>query len=138
MRRLATATAPDKLMLANYPGDGARYVAHLDNDPDDPAHQEGPVGLRACDRVFTCILYLNEEWVEAHEGCLRIFTSGGAEPDNPWHQAEDEEEDEEAEEAGGFVDIEPRGGRLVVFDSKRMLHEVRPSYASRWALTAWV
>mgnify|MGYP004295249243 CR=1 FL=1 len=24
-------------MLAHYPGSGGRYVAHLDNDPTDPA-----------------------------------------------------------------------------------------------------
>ena len=34
----------------------------------------GPVGLRACDRVFTCILYLNDGWEAPHEGCLRLFT----------------------------------------------------------------
>ena len=85
-------------MLACYPPSGGRYVAHLDNDPSDPAYEArplartlllplphtpnptpaanevGPVGLRACDRVFTCILYLNDAWEPPHEGCLRVFT----------------------------------------------------------------
>ena len=58
MSRLATATAPERLMLAHYPGgerEGARYVPHLDNDPDDPGHREGEPGLRACDRAVTAI-----------------------------------------------------------------------------------
>ena len=164
LAHLASAVAPTRLMLAHYPATGGRYVSHLDNDPTDPSHQVGPVGMRACDRVFTCILYLNDEWEEAHAGCLRIFTSSDtdAEPDDgddePWQPQNEEEEEEEMaaalEEAsaaaaagqrgqkpaaeGDFVDIEPRGGRLVVFDSSRMLHEVRPSFASRWALTAWI
>ena len=51
MRRLATATAPDKLMLANYPGDGARYVAHLDNDPGTRGtRRASPVYERATGR----------------------------------------------------------------------------------------
>ena len=70
----ASAKVPKRLMLACYPGSGGRYVAHLDNDPSDPAYEVGPVGLRACDRVFTCILYLNDAWEAPHEGCLRMFT----------------------------------------------------------------
>ena len=70
----ASAKVPTRLMLACYPGSGGRYVAHLDNDPSDPAYEVGPVGLRACDRVFTCILYLNDAWEAPHEGCLRMFT----------------------------------------------------------------
>lgn len=72
---LASAKVPTRLMLACYPPSGGRYVAHLDNDPSDPAHEVGPAGLRACDRVFTCILYLNDAWAPPHEGCLRVFTS---------------------------------------------------------------
>ena len=74
MALFASAKVPTRLMLACYPGSGGRYVAHLDNDPSDPAYGVGPVGLRACDRVFTCILYLNDAWEAPHEGCLRMFT----------------------------------------------------------------
>ena len=117
MRRLATATAPDKLMLANYPGDGARYVAHLDNDPGDPRHSEGEPGLRASDRAVTAILYLNPDWEESHGGCLRVHLQGTG---------------------GATVDVAPSAGRMVLFDCRRIVHEVLPSHASRWAMTAWI
>uniref|UniRef100_A0A7S0IMP4 Fe2OG dioxygenase domain-containing protein n=1 Tax=Micromonas pusilla TaxID=38833 RepID=A0A7S0IMP4_MICPS len=117
MRRLATATAPDKLMLANYPGDGARYVAHLDNDPGDPRHSEGEPGLRASDRAVTAILYLNPDWEESHGGCLRVHLEGPG---------------------GATVDVAPSAGRMVLFDCRRIVHEVLPSHASRWAMTAWI
>ena len=117
MRRLATATAPDKLMLANYPGDGARYVAHLDNDPGDPRHSEGEPGLRASDRAVTAILYLNPDWEESHGGCLRVHLEGTG---------------------GATVDVAPSAGRMVLFDCRRIVHEVLPSHASRWAMTAWI
>ena len=118
MRRLATATAPDKLMLANYPGDGARYVAHLDNDPGDPRHSEGEPGLRASDRAVTAILYLNPDWEESHGGCLRVHLEGTG--------------------AKKTVDVAPSAGRMVLFDCRRIVHEVLPSHASRWAMTAWI
>ena len=119
MSRLATATAPERLMLAHYPGgerEGARYVPHLDNDPDDPGHREGEPGLRACDRAVTAILYLNPDWEEAHGGCLRVTLEDGR----------------------GEADVAPSIGRLVLFDCRRIVHEVRPSYAGRWAMTAWI
>jgi len=117
MRRLATATAPDRLMLANYPGDGARYVAHLDNDPEDPRHSEGEPGLRARDRAVTAILYLNPDWEESHGGCLRVRLEGTGAP---------------------TVDVAPSAGRMVLFDCRRIVHEVLPSHSSRWAMTAWI
>jgi hypothetical protein len=115
--RLATATAPDRLMLANYPGDGARYVTHLDNDPTDPGHSEGEPGLRACDRAVTAILYLNPNWEEAHGGCLRVQLDTGGK---------------------GTIDVAPSAGRMVLFDCRRIPHEVLPSFESRWAMTAWI
>ena len=134
MAHLAEAAVPTRLMLAHYPASGGRYVPHLDNDPDDPSHAVGPIGLRACDRVFTCIIYLNDCWEEAHGGCLRIISSTSKELAQ--HGIENGEDDINPESS--HVDIAPRGGRLVIFDSRRVLHEVRPSFASRWALTAWV
>jgi hypothetical protein len=56
--QFASTVPPRLYMLARYPDSAGRYVAHLDNDPDDPAHLDGPVGLRAADRTFTCILYV--------------------------------------------------------------------------------
>jgi hypothetical protein len=38
------------------------------------------------------------------------------------------------------MDVAPHGGRLVLFDSKAVLHEVLPSHegAARHALTVWI
>jgi len=115
--KCARATAPSRLMIARYPPNGGRYVAHLDNDPNDPSHAEGVPGLRACDRTFTCIAYLNPTWDSSHEGHFRAYL-GPTIDDN-------------------FIDIAPVLGRIVVFDSMRILHEVRPSYADRLAMTVW-
>lgn len=64
-------------------------------------------------RRVTAILYLNSDWAPTDGGCLRIHTSEGTR------------------------DVEPRGGRLVVFLSHSVLHEVRPTRAVRHAATAW-
>jgi hypothetical protein len=115
--KCARATAPSRLMIARYPPNGGRYVAHLDNDPNDPSHAEGVPGLRACDRTFTCIAYLNPTWDTSHEGHFRAYLGPTIDDD--------------------FIDIAPVLGRIVVFDSMRILHEVRPSYADRLAMTVW-
>ena len=91
-------------------------MPHLDNDPEDPGADDGAPGLRARDRAVTAILYLNPDWEEAHGGCLRV-------------RLEDEK---------GEVDIAPAWGRVVLFDSRRITHEVRPARHGRWALTAWI
>ena len=81
----------------------------------------GPGGhyVRHCDalqgednRRLTAIVYLNPEWIEAHGGKLRLCL------DPP-------------------VEIEPTLGRLVVFLSEKVEHEVLPSMANRLAATAW-
>lgn len=64
-------------------------------------------------RRATVILYLNVAWEPSHGGCLRVHPPSGTR------------------------DIEPVGGRLVLFRSDLLLHEVRPSYHRRYASTAW-
>lgn len=63
-------------------------------------------------RRVTAIVYLNEAWCPEHGGQLRLHV----EPP---------------------VDVEPVLDRLVVFLSARVEHEVLPSNAERWAVTAW-
>lgn len=63
-------------------------------------------------RRVTAIVYLNEAWRPEHGGQLRLHV----EPP---------------------VDVEPVLGRLVVFLSDRIEHEVLPAHAERFALTAW-
>ena len=31
------------------------------------------MGLRVCDRVLTALLYLNQDWLPEHGGCLRLY-----------------------------------------------------------------
>lgn len=137
---------PESLMLAVYPGGGAYYARHVDNDavPQQPAawaggagaaetragwpaarpaagsvstaSWQGPPGQRVADRAVTAILYLNSDWdAEQHGGQLRL------------HHAD-----------GSITDVEPQAGRLVLFDSRWLEHEVRPAWRRRWALSAWI
>jgi SM-20-related protein len=65
------------------------------------------------ERRVTAIVYLNPAWEPEHGGQLRLHIGG--EPH----------------------DLEPRGGRLVVFLSEAIEHEVLPAQAIRYAATAW-
>ena len=64
-------------------------------------------------RRATAILYLNPDWVPSDGGCLRVHPPSGQH------------------------DLQPLGGRLVVFLSDKVEHEVLPCHASRRAATAW-
>jgi SM-20-related protein len=61
-------------------------------------------------RRITIIVYLNPHWTTADGGQLRL---------------------------GDGTDIEPVAGRLIVFLSERVEHEVLPAHAPRFAITAW-
>jgi len=82
----------------------------------------GLVGwLRASDyrhRCVTVILYLNApDWYSGGE--LRLFDSNG-------------NDDEHS-------DIVPTGGKLILFDSSRVEHQVLASHVDeRYALTCWI
>ena len=118
--KIARCESPDRLMVARYGPEACRYVPHLDNDPSDPSNDAGTPGLRPSDRVFTCIAYLNPDWIPDHAGRFRAFRLGAA------------------ADSGSFRDVDPILGRLVVFDSARLLHEVRPSaIKDRYACTVW-
>lgn len=64
-------------------------------------------------RIVTAIYYLNEDWIPSAGGELRLHLRTG------------------------WVDVEPRLDRLVLFLSAELEHEVLPTYASRWAISAW-
>ena len=132
-RERAENTAyPKFAQLAKYDKQGARYDPHVDYDPNNA---EGPEGSRICERNLTAILYFNLGYETEAEGCLRVFLN---------QKQEEEEEQEEDKERGGeqqqqekFLDIQPLPGRLVLFDSRRILHGVAPSFKRRWAMTVW-
>ena len=70
-------------------------------------------------RIVTVILYLNESWTEADGGQLRMYFP--------------QEEGSERVE-----DVLPLGGRLVVFLSEEIPHEVLPTLKERISITGWL
>ncbi|KIY91652.1 hypothetical protein MNEG_16311 [Monoraphidium neglectum] len=127
---------PQSLQLAVYDSDGAFYACHLDNPgPDAPGARDGPPGLRVADRAVTAILYLNPAWGPGDGGQLRLWRpSSGNDPGGEGGGGGGGGGGEE----GGYLDVEPLGGRLLLFRSADVEHEVRPARARRWALSAWV
>jgi hypoxia-inducible factor (prolyl hydroxylase) len=103
----------EEMQVTCYPGDGARYVRHIDNNaPVSPAH-------RRTGRRVTCILYANPCWEPSHGGELRIY------------QHEDTPESTR-------VDVAPLSNRLCLFWSDaRVPHEVLPTHEERYALSVW-
>ncbi|ERE46054.1 putative egl nine-like protein [Cricetulus griseus] len=77
-------------------------------------HVDNPHGDGRC---ITCIYYLNENWdVKVHGGLLQIFPEGRP----------------------VVANIEPLFDRLLIFWSdRRNPHEVKPAYATRYAITVW-
>ncbi len=123
---------PMSSQLACYDGKGTNYVAHKDC-PDELTfgrmNKLLQPGLQ--DRRLTIILYLNgSTWNSSVgeskcDGNLRCYlnTKVG---------------DDLGDTADEIIDIEPIGGRMVIFDSRRILHEVMPTSTRRVALTSWV
>jgi SM-20-related protein len=78
---------------------------------------------------LTSILYLNDAWEEEDGGKLRCYLNC-------------KYGDSSGESATEIIDIEPRGGRLVLFLSKTIPHEVLPITSStnskpRMAMSCW-
>jgi len=66
-------------------------------------------------RRLTVLLYLNPGWTPAMGGALRV-----TEPSS-----------------GQQVDILPQAGRLAMFYSESVAHEVLPTFGDRHAITVW-
>lgn len=98
---------PRTFQAAVYPGSQARPASYCRHVDGNPTNR----------RKLTAILYLNERWdADSYGGCLRAYLPGGG---------------------GAYTDIEPRGGRLLLFDSTAVEHEVLPTFRTRMALTLW-
>jgi Rps23 Pro-64 3,4-dihydroxylase Tpa1-like proline 4-hydroxylase len=115
--------------LSCYDSLGSHYKPHRDT-PD--LNQYHPLkwllqaGLN--ERETTIILYLNDvDWDSGavDDGCLRCFLGTAT-------------DDDVGTTATEVLNIAPKGGRLVIFDSKKILHEVRPCSKRRAAITCWV
>jgi hypothetical protein len=129
---LEKLSVPDQVQLSMYKKDGGGfYTAHRDGVSN--SFQE--LGLLqwmklACyrARVVTAILYLNDStppWEEtANGGMLRLYIGANS-------------KDDIGTTAVSVHDIAPVGGRLVLFDSQKVLHEVLATNRDRYAITVW-
>lgn len=102
---------PRTVMAAVYGGSPAAptyYCKHYDG------------GGKGNPRKLTAICYLNDGWdVERDGGALRAYLPS-------------------ARATGAYVDVVPQAGRVLLFDSVTVEHEVRPTFATRCAVTLWV
>mmetsp|Transcript_87275 Transcript_87275/g.154642 ORF Transcript_87275/g.154642 Transcript_87275/m.154642 type:complete len:288 (-) Transcript_87275:197-1060(-) len=117
-----------QLQLGWYPGDGASgYARHFDHSKAS-LFQSGLLRwLRASDRrarCLTAIVYLNDpSWSSKDGGALRCYHEGLSGKDGG---------------VEAWTDVLPQGYTLILFDSKRIEHEVLPTFQDRFALTCWV
>lgn len=109
---LSDALIGNKLNICT--GNGATFDAHLDTN----------IAEKPFNRKLTMLLYLNPKWQPSARGELTLLGEEGA-------------SQEEREAAGLPASLEPISGRLVVFWSDRMLHQVEPSFAKEGGLEDW-
>jgi len=107
LERLKDRTDP---MLAIYPGTGSRFQKHVDNTVRDG-------------RRLTVLCYLNPEWREEDGGKLRVHSP------LPTDKAE--------VSVNKAWDVSPDAGRVALFFSDAVPHEVLPSHSERHAVTVW-
>lgn len=106
--------------LALYPI-GASYKKHIDRfkQPNNSRKIDASV------RQISCVLYLNQDWLEEDGGHLRLYVNPvDATIDTP-------------AKAALAINISPVGGRLVIFLSDTFYHEVLPAIRDRRSLTGW-
>jgi SM-20-related protein len=94
-------------MLAYYPPRLSGHDSHRDMYELDYEHSSDL-------RRVTALTYANPHWQPSHGGQLRVWLQEGAD-----------------------VDIEPKAGRVIVFLSGAVEHEVRPAFHPRVACTTW-
>lgn len=119
----ARLAPPQTAMLARYEAPSRGFDPHLDNPglgfPDEPERDNG--------RTLTLVTYLSAPDAPPRGGEIALWGArDGATPG-----ASDDEP------VGVFP---PRGGSAVLFDSRRVPHQVRPvaEGPARWALTVWI
>jgi len=118
--------ASSTFQLGCYP-EKAFYKKHVDGGYEDLNNG----------RKITAIFYANSEWSESDGGQLRLYKRRL----NPFQLEDlkqkgedvpDQSKDEMAE------DVVPAGGRLVLFRSRDIPHEVRATRRKRFAITLWL
>ena len=110
-----------ELQYLHYPGDTTSsgsgfYKRHLDHTAEDNGKE--------LIRRISLLLYLNTgEWSEKDGGILRAYVKQSAKGDKGVSTQQQ--------------DVIPDGGRLVLFDSATVEHEVLPTNKERWAIVGW-
>lgn len=107
-------------MASIYDADGSRYEAHRDNERDSRSRWLNH-------RALSMIAYVNPTGFQRPEDGGQLRCHVGASTG-----------DRMGASASRVEDIAPKGGVAVLFDARRVLHEVLPSHARRYALTLWL
>lgn len=104
----------------------AKLAVTLPGGSTYPLHVDNPQGLAANDtRKLTCILYLNPDYdaKRGDGGELRLLVRGrGGTKDGTTEGGRDDEDTQI-----NHVDLTPEGGRMVLFWSDEIPHEVLPT-----------
>lgn len=113
-----------ELLYAYYP-EGGFYRRHRDAVP----------GSASTLRRYSLLLYLNEhDWDAARDGgCLRLHLGA----DNNDDTDDSNKEHGNTDDSDVFVDVEPAGGTLVLFQSDALPHEVLDTVRERVAVVGW-
>mmetsp|Transcript_29055 Transcript_29055/g.76827 ORF Transcript_29055/g.76827 Transcript_29055/m.76827 type:complete len:420 (-) Transcript_29055:50-1309(-) len=118
--------ASSSFQLAAYPVK-AFYKRHVDGGYDDLNNG----------RKITAIFYANKSWSSQDGGQLRVYKRRP----NPYQVAKLTSQGAEAPEMEDMTieeEIEPRGGRIVLFRSRDVPHEVLPCRRKRFAISLWL
>lgn len=91
-----------------YYAPGAFYKKHLDTF-------QGPDQKLLSDRAVSIVLYLNPDWASGDGGELVLYGSEGE----------------------VLIEVAPKMGTMVLFNSADFVHEVRPAQAPRFSIAGW-
>mmetsp|Transcript_27574 Transcript_27574/g.36167 ORF Transcript_27574/g.36167 Transcript_27574/m.36167 type:complete len:309 (-) Transcript_27574:154-1080(-) len=153
-------SVPRRAQLAMYTKGGG-YLAHRDACNAtffDLGLYQWFILRQYRERKYTAILYLNDHDLEQGKNEKNKQTISLDEdktkgqkhvfPSKKWDVQKDggslrcyvgaNSSDDIGTTADKIIDVEPEGGRLVIFDSRMLLHQVMPSQRSRLALTVWI
>jgi len=118
--------ASSNFQLACYPKSGY-YKRHVDGGYEDLNNG----------RKITAVFYPNDSWFSGDGGHLRIFKRQL----NPFQVEDLKKQEKEVPEYNKdevSEEIEPQGGRLVLFRSRDIPHEVLATKRKRYAISLWL
>jgi len=113
--------------LAVYPVNSGFYRKHVDGGYDDINNG----------RKITAVFYANRSWSSSDGGQCRLYKRRP----NPFQVAKARSQGAEVPEGGADevdVEVEPVGGRLLLFRSRDVPHEVLRAQRKRYAISLWL